>query len=72
MVNNDYFGIALQDGEFTSTKDVIVGRQGEGAVVAAFADTTATLDDFKVIGTAGPKVQTFECCGFTVAIVGGP
>ena len=70
--NNDYFGIAFQDGAFTSSRDLIVGGGGGVAVVAAFADTTGTLDRIKIVGTAGPKVQTFECCGFTAAVVGGP
>ena len=72
MLNNDYFGIALQDGTFTSTKDLIVGGGGGVAVIAAFSDTTATLDKVKVVGTSGPTVQEFECCGFTSTVIGGP
>jgi hypothetical protein len=72
MVNNDYFGIALQDGTFTSRKDVVIGGVGGVAVIAGSVDTTASLDKVKIRGTSGPKVQEFECCGFTATVIGGP
>ncbi len=72
LVSNDYFALALQDGAFTSRKDVIIGGGGGVAVIAAFADTTATLDHIKIAGTPGAPVQKFECCGFTATVVGGP
>lgn len=70
LVNNDYFGIAFQDGSFTSSKDLIVGGVAGVAVIAAFADTTAILDKVKIAGTSGAPVQTFECCGFTATVIG--
>jgi hypothetical protein len=70
LVNNHYFGIALQDGSFTSRDDVVFGGVGGVAVIAAFADTTATLDDVKIAGTSGAAVQEFECCGFTATVIG--
>jgi len=70
LVNNDYFGLALQDGSFTSTEDVIVGGAGGVAVIAAFADTTASLNRVTITGTSGPAVQSFECCGFTATVIG--
>lgn len=69
LVNNDYFGLALQDGTFTSKKDEITGGQGGVAVIAAFVDTTATLKNIKIAGTSGPPVQEFECCGFTATAI---
>lgn len=72
IVHNDYFGIALQDGSFTVSKDVIVGGTGGVAVIAAFVDTEAVLDDITIAGTSGPPVQEFECCGFTATTIGGP
>ena len=40
LVGND-FGLALQDGEFTSRGDVVLGGGVGAAVIAFFADTTA-------------------------------
>jgi hypothetical protein len=71
LVNNHYFGAALQDGSFTMRGDRIRGGVGGVAVIAAFADTAATLDDVKIAATSGAPVQEFECCGFT-ATIGGP
>ena len=70
LLGNDYFGIALQDGSFTSSQDRIVGGVGGVAVIAAFADALATLDKVKISGTSGAPVQTFECCGFTATVIG--
>jgi len=72
FIVNDYFGIALQDGSFTVSKDVIVGGTGGVAVIAGFADTEAVLENVKIFGTSGEPVQEFECCGFTATTIGGP
>lgn len=72
ILHNDYFGIALQDGSFTVSKDVIVGGTGGVAVITAFADTEAVLDNVHIAGTSGAPVQEFECCGFTATTIGGP
>lgn len=72
ILHNDYFGMALQDGSFTVSKDVIVGGTGGVAVIAAFADTEAVLDNLHIAGTLGAPVQKFECCGFTATTIGGP
>jgi hypothetical protein len=72
FLNNDYFGIALQDGSFAVNGDIIVGGVGGVAVIAAFADTNAVLDNVHIAGTSGPAVQEFECCGFTATTTGGP
>lgn len=71
-IANDYFGLALQDGQFTARRERIIGGEGGVAVIAASEDTTAVLDRVRVVGTVGPPVQKFECCGFTATVVGGP
>ncbi|MER7770606.1 right-handed parallel beta-helix repeat-containing protein [Kitasatospora sp. NPDC096140] len=65
LTDNDYFGMALQDGTFTVRQHRIEGGVGGVAVIAATADTTATLDRVSIRRTSGAPVQIFECCGFT-------
>lgn len=72
LLNNSYFGLALQDGSLRSSHDRILGGSGGVAVIAAFADTIATLDHIKISTTSGPAVQEFECCGFSATTIGGP
>jgi Right handed beta helix region len=72
LLNNDYFGIALQDGSFSVSNSRINGGDGGVAVIAASADTEATLDGVKIAGTSGAPVREFECCGFTATTIGGP
>jgi hypothetical protein len=72
ILNSDYFGVAMQDGDMTSTSDVILGGGGGVAVIASAVDTTATLTNLTVAGGSGPPVQEFECCGFTATAIGGP
>lgn len=72
LVDNSYFGIALQDGDFTVSNDQISGGFGGIAVIASFVDTQAVLDNVQITGTSGPAVQEFECCGFTATTIGGP
>lgn len=72
LANNDYFGIALQDGSFTVSHDRIWGGAGGIAAIAAFADTKVVLNQVKIDGTSGAPVQEFECCGFTATVIGGP
>ena len=71
IVDNHYFGMALQDGSFKVSHDEISGGYGAIAVIAAFADAQAVLDHEKIGATAGAPVQTFQCCGFTATVVGG-
>ena len=72
VLDNSYFGLALQDGSLRSSHDQILGGSGGVAVIAAFADTVATLDHSKISKTSGPAVQEFECCGFSATTIGGP
>lgn len=69
--DNDYFGIALQDGSFTVSGDRIRGGEGGVAVIAAFDDANAKLRHVRISHTSGDEIQKFECCGFT-ATVDGP
>lgn len=68
--DNDYFGIALQDGSFTVSGDRIRGGEGGVAVIAANADTDAQLRHVRIAHTSGDHVQTFECCGFSATFTG--
>jgi hypothetical protein len=63
--NNDYFGIALQDGSFTVDGDNIRGGEGGVAVIAGFANAVADLHGVRISHTAGQHIQTFEQNGFT-------
>jgi hypothetical protein len=72
LVDNHYFGIALQDGVFTVRNDRIRGGVGGVAAIAAFADTTAVLNNVKIAATSGARVQEFECCGFTATTIDRP
>ena len=53
ILNSDHFGLALQDGDMTSTGDVILGGGGGVAVIASFVDTTATLNNIVIAGGIG-------------------
>lgn len=68
--NNDYFGLALQDGTFVAAYNLISRGSGGVAVIAAFVDTTATLKNVQIVRTSGAPIQKFECCGFTATVVG--
>jgi Right handed beta helix region len=72
LLNNSYFGLALQDGSFRVSHDSIFGGTGGVAVIASSVDTQAVLDHVKIAGTSGAPVQKFECCGFTATTAGGP
>ncbi|MCB5163919.1 right-handed parallel beta-helix repeat-containing protein [Streptomyces bambusae] len=68
FVDSTYYGIAFQDGTFTSVKDTIRGGAGGVAVIASSVDTTARLDRLKTTGLSGDRTRTFECCGFTATV----
>lgn len=72
IVDNHYFGMALQDGSFAVSHDEISGGYGAIAVIAAFADAQAVLDHERIGATSAAPVQKFQCCGFTATVVGGP
>ena len=68
ILQSHFFGLALQDGHFAPNGDVIRGGYGGVAVIAAFADASADLDRVRIESTTGPRVQLFECCGFTASV----
>ncbi|MGW1763989.1 right-handed parallel beta-helix repeat-containing protein [Streptomyces sp. NPDC002073] len=72
LVDNTYFGMALQDGSFTATKDTIRGGTGGVAVVASAVNTTARLNRVRIGKTSGAAIQKFECCGFTATVTSKP
>ncbi|WP_406326734.1 nitrous oxide reductase family maturation protein NosD [Streptomyces sp. NBC_00203] len=72
IINSGFFGMALQDGSFTATKDTIRGGAGGVAVVASAVDTTARLNHVEIKKTTGDPIQKFECCGFTATVTTKP
>jgi hypothetical protein len=72
LLNNSYFGLALQDGSFRVSRDAILGGTGGVAVIASSVNTQAVLDHVTIAGTSAAPVQKFQCCGFTATTVGGP
>ncbi|MFG3001358.1 right-handed parallel beta-helix repeat-containing protein [Streptomyces sp. NPDC048340] len=72
LIDNEYFGMALQDGEFTAYKDSIRGGGGGVAVVASAVDTTARLNRVRITEVSGEPIQKFECCGFTATVTTEP
>jgi nitrous oxidase accessory protein NosD len=74
VVNNRYFGVAIQDGDATISDDRIVGGQIGVGIIADFVDTVGTLRNERIRDTSLAPIKELSCCGFTAkaAIVGGP
>lgn len=72
LIDNEFFGMALQDGTFTATKDTVRGGVGGVAAIASSVDTTARLNRVEIRKTSGEPIQTFECCGFTATVTTEP
>jgi parallel beta-helix repeat protein len=72
LQDNNYFGLALQDGSLSVSHDRISGMAGGVAVIAASANTQALLDHVEITGSSGAPIQKFECCGFTATTLGWP
>lgn len=70
LSNNQLFGMELQDGEFEPRNDLIFGGVSGVVAMALSANTHAQLNREKIVGTSGPAVQTFQCCGFTATAEG--
>jgi len=60
--------MALQDGTLNSANDVVRGANGGVAVIATNADTLARLHSLRTVRIQGPRIQKFECCGFTASV----
>ena len=72
LLNNELFGMELQDGDFVTSDDLMTGGAAGVAVVAVSANAHAQLNREKILGTSGPAVQTAECCGFTATAARTP
>ncbi|MFD9408706.1 hypothetical protein ACFWBN_17050 [Streptomyces sp. NPDC059989] len=72
LIDNEYFGMALQDGTFTAVKDTIRGGGDGVAVIASAIDTTAQLNQVRITKVTGDRIRKFECCGFTARVTTQP
>ncbi|MFB6616288.1 right-handed parallel beta-helix repeat-containing protein [Streptomyces sp. NPDC056367] len=68
ILDSDYFGIAFQDGRFTSVKDTIRGGGGGVAAVAFEVDTTVELDRVRIANVSGDRIGIFENPPFTAEV----
>lgn len=72
LVDNHWFGVAIQDGDGTTSGNSISGGQTGIAVIADSTDTTGVLRGDRIRGTSLAPVREIECCGYTAnAIVRG-
>jgi parallel beta-helix repeat protein len=63
--HNRFFGIAIQDGDGTTSENTITGGRVGIAVVAGTADTVGVLQGDRIRRASLAPVQELECCGFT-------
>ena len=68
MVDNDFFGLALLDGNFVVDGGLIRGGGGGLWVIADAVDTNVTLNHVTMTRLSGPEVGKVECCGFTATV----
>ncbi len=72
LTDNRFFGIVIQDGDGTTSDNVIRGGQSGIGVVADAVDTTGVLRGDRITRTSAAPVREIDCCGFTAtAIVEG-
>jgi parallel beta-helix repeat protein len=69
LINNRYFGIAIQDSSSTVSHDVILGGDVGVGVIADFIDSVGTLEHETILGTTGAATRTLQCCGVTATIL---
>ena len=72
MVDNDFFGLVVFDGNFTIDGAQISGGGGGVWAIADSADTNVLLNDVSFSGLSGPEIGKVECCGFTATVTTGP
>jgi hypothetical protein len=72
MVDNDFFGLALFDGNFSIDGAQISGGGGGVWVIADAVDTNVALHGVTFSGLSGPEIEKVECCGFTATVTSGP
>ena len=69
LLNNSFFGIAIQDGANTVSNDLIVGGQVGVGSIADAVDTTATLQHERIFGASVARIKRVECCGFHASVI---
>ena len=67
LTDNEVFGIVIQDSEHTVSNTKIFGGNIGVLAIATTANTTATLDQVKIIGTEIP-IQAFSTGNLTAAV----
>jgi Right handed beta helix region len=72
MVDNDFFGLALFDGEFVVDGGSVSGGGGGLWMIADSANTNVTLNGVAFSGLGGPTVDKVECCGFVATVTINP
>jgi len=72
MVDNDFFGLVVFDGNFTIDGAQISGGGGGVWAIADSTDTNVLLNDVSFSGLSGPEIGKVECCGFTATVTTGP
>lgn len=69
LVNNSFFGIAIQDSSNEVADDIIVGGSVGVGVIADAEDSVATLRHERIFATKLAPTETIECCGFKASVV---
>jgi hypothetical protein len=72
MVDNDFFGLALFDGNFVVDGGEIRGGGGGLWAIADSANANVLLNGVTFSGLSGPEIGKVECCGFTATVTTGP
>jgi hypothetical protein len=72
MVDNDFFGLALFDGNFTIDGGQVKGGGGGVWVIADSTDTNVVLNHVTFTHLSGPEIGKVECCGFSATVTQGP
>jgi hypothetical protein len=72
MVDNDFFGLAVFDGDFVIDGAQISGGGGGVWAIADSANTTVALNGVTFSDLSGPEIGKVECCGFTATVTTGP
>ena len=67
LTDNRFFGVTIVDGEHTISNSKIFGGKVGAAAIALNANTTATLDQVKIIGAETP-IQALSTGNLTAAV----
>jgi parallel beta-helix repeat protein len=69
IINNTFFGIAIQDSVTELSDDTIRGGAIGVGVIAITSNSTGTLHDERISGTTDANAKAIQCCGFTATVV---